>query len=245
MQIIDSNFHVIYLPEVDSTSGYLKRKISEGLLVENTLCLTENQTQGYGQRGRSWLRAKHGLALSYAVLLNEPIRSSMSAEVALLLHEYLTANCNDTIQLKWPNDLFNASGKVAGILLEVQRNPVTKRYFMVIGIGLNLLSAPKLEEGDYPVSALNSLDKQSFITHFSGALYQHFSLGYCEMPFSQAYWSRHDYFQPNQPVIVYDTDQIIEAQYIGVNEKAELQLKINNALVCYQSSRVSVRANKG
>lgn len=243
--MIDSSFEVIYLPQVDSTSGYLKRLIREGQLVSNTLCITDQQTQGYGQRARSWLHHEQGVAISYAIALDEPICSTMSAQVAALLHESLSSLSAEKILLKWPNDLFNASGKVAGILLEVAQDTFHKQTFLVVGIGINLFDAPKIEAADYSVGSLAWINVPEFLSIFSQALYHAFRSGKLTKPFSREYWAKHDYFQPNQSVIVYDTDQIKEARYIGLNEQAHLQLEIEDKVVTYHSSRISVRAIKG
>ncbi|PLA74221.1 biotin--[acetyl-CoA-carboxylase] ligase [Hydrogenovibrio sp. SC-1] len=233
----------MHLSQVDSTSAYLKRLIRAGTLTSNTLCITDHQTHGYGQRERSWQHDHGNLAISYAVVLNSPVSGMMSAQVALLLQKSLTAFSTDKIRLKWPNDLFNRSGKVAGILLEVARNSSTNQTFLVIGIGINLVTVPSLVDKNYPVGQVEQLDRDLFLSEFSQALYEHFSDATALGSFSGEEWSLYDYFYPNQPVIVYDTDHSIEARYIGVNDQAELVLQAGNDLLTYQSSRVSIRAN--
>lgn len=241
--MIHSAFKVVHLPQVDSTSSYLKRLINAGSLTSNTVCITDHQTHGYGQRSRSWQHHQENLAVSYAVILNAPVSGVMSAQVALLLHKYLSIYSTDEIYLKWPNDLFNASGKVAGILLEVARNPSTKQTFLVVGIGVNCESTPSISAIDYPVGRVHQLEREVFLSAFSQALYDHFE----DVPgldnFSAHEWSLYDFFYPNQSVIVYDTGHSMEARYIGVNDQAELVLEVGSEQLTYQSSRVSIRAN--
>lgn len=240
--LINTQFKVIHLPEVDSTSAHLKRLIAEGSLLDNTLCITDKQTCGYGQRNHSWQHEPDSLAFSFAISLNQPITGKISAQVALLLHKYLTLHASDNLLLKWPNDLFNNEGKVAGILLEVARNKATQQLYLVIGIGINLAVVSDDVSSDYPIGHIHQLEVNAFLSGFSQALIELF-LDKDELNlFSSEAWSLYDYFHPNQAVIVYDTDQNFEARYIGVNCDAEVVLQIGRDQVTYQTSRVSIRA---
>lgn len=240
----NSQVKVVHLPEIDSTSAYLKRLIADGSLLDNTLCITDKQTSGYGQRSRSWLHGPDNLAFSYAVQLKRPITGRISAQVALLLHKYLSLHSSDTLYLKWPNDLFNGKGKVAGILLEVANDRSTHQPYLVIGIGINLATAPDCGATEYPVGRIHQLKVDPFLSEFSQALFDFFFDGDSQPQFSNEEWSLYDYFHPNQAVIVYDTDQNVEARYIGVNSDAEVVLQIGRDKVAYQTSRVSIRPKK-
>ena len=64
--------------------------------------------------------------------------------------------------LKWPNDLMLGNAKLAGILLERSGDRV------VVGFGINLASAPKLEGRD--AAALNgALSPQAFAPLLAGS----------------------------------------------------------------------------
>ena len=56
---------------------------------------------------------------------------------ALSVHEYLEQKLGATVSIKWPNDIYVAGNKIAGILIEnnVNANAVTSS---IIGIGLNV-----------------------------------------------------------------------------------------------------------
>ncbi len=70
----------------------------------------------------------------------DPSPQSLSLVAGLALIEAVDAAIpGQPIMLKWPNDLLLGGAKLAGILLERQDDRV------VIGIGVNLASAPQIE----------------------------------------------------------------------------------------------------
>jgi BirA family biotin operon repressor/biotin-[acetyl-CoA-carboxylase] ligase len=135
---------VQWLAEIDSTNTELKRQISAGP-ASPTLLFTDQQTQGRGRLGRSWIQASPGLDLAMSLATPMPawadgeLRLSLlcGVTVALALEGLGMAR----VGLKWPNDieLPTATGwkKVGGILLEV--TPGTDgRHWLVAGVGLNV-----------------------------------------------------------------------------------------------------------
>ncbi len=58
------------------------------------------------------------------------------------------------VALKWPNDVLADGAKLAGILLEAQKRP-DGRHAVVIGFGVNIVSAPS--GLPYPATSLNGL----------------------------------------------------------------------------------------
>ena len=59
------------------------------------------------------------------------------------------------IRLKWPNDLILENGKVGGILLESIQVPNSGKIGLIVGVGVNLTSAPKIT-----ANAINRYDTQ-------------------------------------------------------------------------------------
>ena len=120
--------------------------------------VAKEQTAGHGRRGRSWatpagnlaaslllkLHASkaHSATLGFAagLALDNAIRSC-APSVALRVALDDAAAAGSRLRLKWPNDVLVDGAKVAGILLQATTSPggVTS---VVIGIGVNLLSAP-------------------------------------------------------------------------------------------------------
>lgn len=101
------------------------------------------QTEGRGRRGRAWTSTEGNLAASLVLATQAPLSVAASLGfVAALAVRRAVENCTSglAIALKWPNDVLVAGRKLAGILLEsemVEGHPI-----VVIGIGVNVLSAP-------------------------------------------------------------------------------------------------------
>lgn len=102
-----------------------------------------DQHQGKGRQGRLWTSVPGNFAGSTLIELRagDPPPQSLSLVAGLALAEAVDAVLpNQPLLLKWPNDLLLNGAKLAGILLERRGDKV------VIGFGVNLAGAPKLEE---------------------------------------------------------------------------------------------------
>jgi len=105
-----------------------------------------DQTAGRGRAGRSWLSGA-GASLTFSVAW--PFARSPQAllglplAVGVALAEALT-ELQVPVQLKWPNDVLKNGKKLAGVLVETAT--LGQQTWAVIGIGLNLLMPPELEQ---------------------------------------------------------------------------------------------------
>jgi BirA family transcriptional regulator, biotin operon repressor / biotin---[acetyl-CoA-carboxylase] ligase len=129
-------FTVEVLPELASTNTELMRRARAGRM-EPVLLVAEQQTAGRGRLGRSW--SSHpgdSLTFSLGLPLAPPDWSGLSLAVGVALAESL----HPRIQLKWPNDLWLAERKLAGILIETAsfgEGREAQRY-AVVGVGINI-----------------------------------------------------------------------------------------------------------
>jgi BirA family biotin operon repressor/biotin-[acetyl-CoA-carboxylase] ligase len=123
------------------------------------------QDAGRGRQGREWVSEAGNFFGSTLVLLgpDDPAAPSLSLAAGLALIEAVdVAVPNQSLMLKWPNDLMLSNAKLAGILLERSGDRV------VVGFGINLASAPKLEGRD--AAALNgALSPQAFAPLLAGS----------------------------------------------------------------------------
>jgi len=101
------------------------------------------QTNGKGRIGKSWSSPQGGLyatriinsdKLNYSNLSQFSILSSVA--VAMSIESFLYGKI---VSLKWPNDIFLAKKKVAGILIQSINHK--NRLFVMVGIGINVLRA--------------------------------------------------------------------------------------------------------
>lgn len=133
---------IAVLDSVDSTNAALWRRDPP---QQPLALLAEEQTAGRGRRGRSWLSAPgHSLCLSLRWRCTLPLSAMGALPLAagLACAEALRA-LGAAVQVKWPNDLVCAAGKLGGILVEARSDGAGS--VAVIGIGLNLRLPPGLD----------------------------------------------------------------------------------------------------
>ena len=117
---------------------------------EGTVVVAEFQTDGRGRAGRSWV-APPGTALLFSVVLRPAVPPASLGVLGLLagvaVAEGIEATTGLGCRLKWPNDIWLAGKKVAGILT-VSRFAEEHRPLVVLGVGINVnLPAPHVPDG--------------------------------------------------------------------------------------------------
>lgn len=103
--------------------------------------VADEQFGGRGRFGRSFYSpAKSGIYLSYANEGRYEIADllKITVVVAALVHRVLQRLCGDELSIKWVNDIYRGSHKIAGILCERVDDPASGRYYIIVGVGVNL-----------------------------------------------------------------------------------------------------------
>lgn len=135
--------------ELESTNTFLKQ--NEELDLDRAVVNTYRQTKGKGRMGRSWI-SQEGEDLSFSIQLDlssipSENWSFLSLLAGLALSDLLLAK-QISHQIKWPNDLAAQGRKLCGILCEVCKK--SDKYFVIIGIGINVNSNAKLYPTESP-----------------------------------------------------------------------------------------------
>jgi BirA family transcriptional regulator, biotin operon repressor / biotin---[acetyl-CoA-carboxylase] ligase len=141
---------VLVLRETSSTNDRARQAgvagAGEGLVI-----FAERQTDGRGTRGRRWV-SNAGVGLWLSILLRTwvpPAQWPLLVQMAAVASaEAVEKWVRQTVRIKPPNDLTLGGGKVAGFLLETSNT----WDFQVLGIGLNVRSAPVID--GYPTAAV-------------------------------------------------------------------------------------------
>ncbi len=121
-----------------------------------TLVWARTQTKGRGRRGRSWSSPEGNLYLS--LILRPGREARRAAELAFLAAIAIGEGiaplipASVAVRYKWPNDVLLNGRKVAGVLLETSLGPKGGLDWLVIGVGVNVLSFPK--RTGYPATSL-------------------------------------------------------------------------------------------
>ena len=151
----------IEVDKTDSTNSYLSRLQGERTLFEGTIIIAKHQEQGRGQRGTSW-QSEPNKNLTLSILLQPTFlkpeeQFQLNKAVSLGVLEFLRFSVSrhppfslsgvesvkggqgeaERVRIKWPNDIYISSKKVAGILIEnsVSGNSLQQS---IIGIGINV-----------------------------------------------------------------------------------------------------------
>lgn len=131
---------ILHLDSVDSTNNYTAILLKDGKLIDGTVILTDEQTNGRGQMHTKW-ETTPGLNLTVSFFkefdnLSVNHQFYISKWFAYSVVQMLTDK-GINAQIKWPNDIYVNTCKLGGILIETQ---LRGEYISsaIIGLGLNV-----------------------------------------------------------------------------------------------------------
>ncbi|MEL6979054.1 MAG: biotin--[acetyl-CoA-carboxylase] ligase [Pseudomonadota bacterium] len=142
-----SDYRIERRETVASTMDAARERAAEGA-AEGIWIIADRQTEGRGRQGRVWRSGASGNLT--ASLLLRPKRTpaetaTLSFIAALAVVDALRAlGLGASIALKWPNDVLVEGEKIAGLLLEAGGGEAGA--WLVLGVGVNLASAPDVDE---------------------------------------------------------------------------------------------------
>ena len=126
------------LSSVDSTNSYLQNQ--QIITSMGKLCVAEEQSLGRGRHGNEWHAQANKniiLSLSWGFESRSATISALGLAVGLIVVERLNQDYSLGVGIKWPNDLFLNSQKLAGILVDATLSG-KDNFNVVIGLGLNV-----------------------------------------------------------------------------------------------------------
>jgi len=155
---------IVEIGDVNSTNSYvaqlidLKQKLSDGAVY-----ISNNQLAGKGQRQNSW-ESEPGKNLTFTIYL-EPVfldpadQFFLNMAISLGIRNYLSLLVTEKVHIKWPNDIYIAKNKVAGILINhaISGKQLTNS---LIGIGLNVNQQQFVSDAPNPVSIIHFTQKE-------------------------------------------------------------------------------------
>ena len=218
---------------IDSTNDECKRISSNKDILVVT---ADKQTRGKGRKGKKWHSPEGNISLSIA-FADKEFNMPISIATGILVKDALTEVFNiGSIKLKWPNDLVFEKRKIGGILVEKE---IFANYTKVIvGIGINLeLDKKEFWWGDLKdINGKNLRDKIinniliKFETLFRDGLDDWKNL-----------WSQ-SCIHNDSIISVARNDQVIEGEYLGINDAGELLLQNKRGnIISFSSGEVSIK----
>lgn len=126
--------------ELASTNDRALAMAADPTLAVPAIVVAERQSSGRGRGGHVWQSGPG--ALTFSLILDRPTGlaperiSLVSLSVGLALRAAIAAVVGDSlVQVKWPNDVYLAGKKIAGILTETTASASGR---LVVGIGVNV-----------------------------------------------------------------------------------------------------------
>lgn len=144
-----------------------------------TIILADQQTQGRGRRGATWISLEGNLNLSVVIKIPEISKNlaALSFIFCIAVGHALVPFINNHTSLgyKWPNDIILQDHKVGGILLEVcQEGTCSTDKALIVGVGLNLKKKPS--DVRFPATSLYEqgieVDKYEFLSLLCTELFE-------------------------------------------------------------------------
>jgi BirA family biotin operon repressor/biotin-[acetyl-CoA-carboxylase] ligase len=110
----------------------------EGRLFAPALVLTANQTAGRGRGGNTWFSTAGVITVTFVLPVEEALAAHQLPLLAGLAVRHAAAElaAEPAIGLKWPNDLYHAGRKLAGLLCQRIEG------VDLVGLGLNVNLQP-------------------------------------------------------------------------------------------------------
>jgi len=224
------DFKVEHIQEVSSTNTYLKDLTKQAGVFEGTVILADFQTSGKGRGTSKWIsdRAEN---LTFSILVEPGIKAShhfsLVEFVSLALIDTLK-NYGINSRIKWPNDIYIADRKIAGILIEnvLVENVI---FSSVIGIGFNVNQEIFPTELPNPVSLKLLLHRSTkldeiFKTILDRLSYRYEQLKAGEFDLLHKGYGNNIYYS-NKKIRYYQNERLREGILRGFSESGEILIE--------------------
>lgn len=141
---------IVFYTETDSTNSRAREYAIDNKDDKSTVVfIADSQTKGRGRRGRSFISNK-GAGI-YVSILTHPDEKGVdatktTARTAVALSRAIESLCECDVKIKWVNDLYLGSKKLAGILTEAEMREDGKIAYQVVGMGINVYKSAISDE---------------------------------------------------------------------------------------------------
>lgn len=232
----------------DSTNDMLMRRLPNQL-ISGQACIAEYQSAGRGRRGRQWI-SPFGSHIYFSMYwkLDQGMSAAMGLNVvaALAINDAINKLFDINVQLKWPNDIYLNGVKLAGILIDLDGQPLEPCH-SVIGIGLNLnMPIGSADLVDQPWTDLSkhttkSINRNSLVAeiiyHLTKRLIEHQDS--VKRTFVQE-WQALDYYY-DKPVKLISGEKVISGICKGIDDQGALLLAVGNEIKTMFGGELSLR----
>jgi len=239
VDLLPKDLECHFFDSIESTNLFLTNRPFSNKVQ---LCLAREQTQGKGQYGRNWESQRDGSIL-FSIRRNFPQEcnlNGLSLVVGLAIVKVIEQECLvEGFKIKWPNDIYFESKKLAGVLLENQTQ--LENQSVVIGVGINYFIDQSMIF-EIPWTDLSKITKKlpdielltAEIINNILVMSEHFSVfGFDDF---RSDWNRYDMLQGTK-VKCTDLKDSFEGEVLGVSSKGALKIFTKNGVKELYSSR--------
>ena len=153
-------FEIFKFESVTSTNDIAINLIKEQQ-KEAGWVYADTQTKGRGTHGKEWVSDKGNLfgSIFFPLKNNYPSFNEFSTINPIIISDVIEHFCeNKNINLKFPNDIFVNRKKICGLLQELIT--FDNKKFLIIGIGLNIISNPDVNNKYGATNILSETEKK-------------------------------------------------------------------------------------
>ena len=225
------------VPQTLSTNDDAKALALQGA-SEGTVVLAEEQIQGRGRQGRSFV-SPPGVGIYLSLLLRPAVRLSRLPQLTLMVGvavaDALVEVTSLDVRLKWPNDVEVQGKKVAGILTEGMMHP-DRQAVVIVGIGINvnttLAQFPEALQARVTSLALaagHRFDRPALIASLLSHLETYYQIFQdIGMPPILQRWLHHGPIIGRQVRFTHDDVTQQHATVVGLDEDGALRVQLDN-----------------
>ena len=233
---------------IDSTNQYMMAQLDRWQKGE--CLLAETQTAGRGRRGRHWhspFGSQFIMSMYWRLDDGPSAAMGLSLAIGVAVVQALESAGYRDLSLKWPNDIYMARRKLAGILVEMSA-AVGGICHLVIGVGVNLnlpdaviaqLDQPCAHLAEQPVVVERNQLSATIIRALRNALTLFEQQGLTAF---LTEWNRLDIFM-QQPVKVLLGNQVIHGIYCGIDGQGNMLLQDHDGMHKFVGGEISLRAD--
>jgi len=226
-----TNKKFIVLEVVESTNNYANQLVLSKAAEEGTVVLAHFQKSGRGQHGNHWESAEGKNLLASFILYPNFLPAAkqfyLSKAMSLAIAGFLDTEATG-VSIKWPNDMYVGTRKIAGILIE---NSIkgSNLYSTIVGVGLNLNQEIFISDAPNPISLKQITGKNYIVDKVASEILQHLEFWYFKLlsgkyaEIDQAYLNRLLFL--NQWAKFAKQGTAFEAQIVGIGSFGELILE--------------------
>jgi len=222
---------------MDDAKKFLK-KVNSNLVV-----IADEQKKGKGRRGNSWLSPPGNIYCSIVIKNIIPLKEYFLFSMITLISIKETLKklgCNE-IYFKWPNDIFFQNMKFGGIILETH-NTNNNEKFVIIGMGINFLSSPKVDvyKTTFIKDFINLENHYSFLENFFINFFYYWNNFFNEKNYIISEFKNSLMFLKQKIQIKINNDKNISGIFKGINNDGALILDKGKEIIYLYSGSIII-----